>query len=643
MRTIVLVALVLSASAVATAAPIVRGMYVGPPGYDHGMAATRYCGNAPSSWVRGNVSLSAAGVLHVDAELETDDTTAGPKGRIDVILLDKHDAVLATVESSVVQHRGKYPGKSAKDLFGANTELPGGLTDQVAVLEIDAECVGVLHQAWWDPTPIPNVFTLQVVVNRQPSLAWKLTSGFLLGLGGHLLLWLTLLGTIYPRSAKFRRVLMFTPFWRNVLGAFYTQILIVLIAPLRRWLFRPLTLTAATKDPLEFDEASFYPRLRVSRLHPANNPQLPATREPARPWDTLYECDGLVELQGASGLGKTSILKALAARAQSDERTWLFLRASDCSQGVVQRIVDDLHLQESGKFVERMIEDGAIDLFIDALNEASPTTIAAIALFCSENRRRGGRIVIATQPNVWSCPAHAVRFELQELESSELVDFLASQWTAVGRPESEKEAYLARARAFVESEKHSFDREMLRNPMDLALVALLLAEEKEPDVHALRDQVIGDAAAEYERSTPGALFPFAALATAAIRVLETGHPILDFSGTQIDPSALAVLADRKLLLRRGDNTYMLRHVTITAYFVARSVQSEVPDELLTPERCNNPQFRDVYRRLAEALPFEAVTQMIETLRVRGRKSHDRTLEIEIQDIVDTRRARSPRK
>jgi len=634
-----LAAVVACLESVASAAPTIKGMYVGPPGYANSMPAVQHCGTAPESWVRGNVALSQAGVLHVDAELETDDTSAGPKGRIDLVLYDVKGAVLGNVQSSVVERRGRYPGK-AKDqrqTFGATVDIGVDIANRVGVIEIRAECVGIRYQGWWDSTPVPNTFTLDVTLHHEPSVLWIVAKDGLYGVGGHFVLWLLLLLTVYPRSEKFRRVVIFTPFWRNVLGAFYTQLLIVMFAPLRRWLFRPLTLTAQQKDPLDFDESSFYPKLRISRIHTAENLQLPPRRKPPVSWDVLYGIDGLVELRGASGLGKTSILKALAHQAQLEGRTYLFLRASDCKNGVINRILADLDFKESSAFVERMLEDGAIDLFIDALNEASPDTITKIEDFCKESGRRGGRIVVTTQPNTWKCPPHAAQFEVQELDMAELGKFLESQWSIVARPGLTEETYRGEVNQFVAALVDRVrDREVLRNPMDLALVAMLLARDQRPNVHGLRDQVFGEVAVEYERDTQGARFPFGPLAAVATAVLD-GYPFLDTAAVKIDRRALELLAERKLVIKRGEN-YMFRHVTITVYLVARQVHTHVPSELLTAERCKILQFHDVYRRLAESISLEAADEMVATLRDRGRENGDRTLDTEIQDIIDQRRA-----
>lgn len=490
--------------------------------------------------------------------------------------------------------------------------------------------------------------------NASEPLAQRIATWALATFGLHFLIWLGLLVTIYPRSRTVQALMLFNPLGRAVTGLGYTQLLVLISPWLRRRMFHPLVSASSDTEVASFDAASFYDRIQVAPLVPPKNPQAPVEVRPPITWTELQTRAGLIVIEGASGLGKTHVLKALLERARAEGRTCLFLRAAECNSGVLSEIEERLAIEHSSGFVRSMLHRGAIELFIDGLNEASPSGVAAIAQFC-ENAR-AARILITTQPLAWPCPRHAQQFRLLPLEPGELEAFLSAQWPAVrtametATPEREAEAkaaYLERARAFLTASTSPQDLAVLQNRVDLAFVAHLLARAETPNIHSLRKQVVDDAARAYEAASPGGRFPLAELAAAALRVLETGRPALETK--DLDPAVLPHLAERKLLLRRNDADWLFRHDTITCYFAAAGyfapkILASIEDDgsgtldplAVTKAHLENQRFTGVYLQLAEALPLLAAEALGAALREHGRVTQDRTLEIAYQDRVDRR-------
>jgi hypothetical protein len=457
--------------------------------------------------------------------------------------------------------------------------------------------------------------------------------------GLHFPLWLALLFTVYPRSRFCQSAMLFNPLGRAVTGWGYTQLLILASARLRRRLFQPLVDDGRDAEVAAFDAASFYASIRVAPILRRANPQAPVELGEPVSWTTLLDDRGLVVIEGASGLGKSHVQKALLARAREDGRTCLFVRASECNAGVVKEIEDRL-ARSADHFVDSLIHRGAIELFIDGLNEAQPSGVAEIARFCE--RAVNARIVVTTQPMSWSCPRRARQMRLLPLQPHEFEAFLLAQWPTVASAEhGGQDGYRARVQGFLAQRAGAArDIAVLQNRIDLAFVSHLLARDQTPNIHALRKQVVDDAARAYEAAAPGGAFPLAALGAAALRVLESGHPVLATDG--IDPVALAVLAERKLLLRRGDTSWLFRHDSITSYFVAQGCfaawigEDAVDPRALIPAHLASPRLLGVYLQLAESLAARAAEQLALAIREHGRISGDRTLEVAFQDVLDRR-------
>jgi hypothetical protein len=131
------------------------GSYRGAaPGGDRGMETTMHCGNNPESWVRGSASLDKqTGVLSLVVELETDSTSAGPKGRLTATISDAAHNLLYRVTSDEIGIGGKLPGSAVIKNFSSSLSVPSTIAGLASFLYLDAECTG----------SVKNFFNVDVV------------------------------------------------------------------------------------------------------------------------------------------------------------------------------------------------------------------------------------------------------------------------------------------------------------------------------------------------------------------------------------------------------------------------------------------------------------------------------------------------
>jgi hypothetical protein len=125
------------------------GPYNGPPGFDRGMQTTQHCGNDPESWVRASATLDkSSGKISITAQLETDSTTAGPKGRIVATARDAAGRALAEGVSDEIGIGGKRPGKAAIRNFSSTAQIPVELAAKATSLTLQAQCTGRVSRLW---------------------------------------------------------------------------------------------------------------------------------------------------------------------------------------------------------------------------------------------------------------------------------------------------------------------------------------------------------------------------------------------------------------------------------------------------------------------------------------------------------------
>ena len=294
------------------------------------------------------------------------------------------------------------------------------------------------------------------------------------------------------------------------------------------------------------------------------------------------------------------------------------------------------------KFLRDLIYSGALDICIDGLNEVSADTRATITEFVERHFK--GNIILATQPLEWTPPATAKICVLQPLKRSQIEAFLMSRQASLGTAGSaSKEAYGAACRAYLlQALDEGRPPELLRaverilsNPMDLTLVAQMLAVGETPDLLGLQRQQYALMAAEYERTC---LLPFP-LEAFSERVYQLRLADEAALAEAEFPAALRCLGRYKMMVSRQDKNrsedrgegqaekpmrqWYFRHDKIMEFFVVQTFLGE--NNPRTIDHIDDPRFRGVYFLLVNLMPLPAARQLREALILYAAKTKDHTV------------------
>ncbi len=144
-----------------------------------------------------------------------------------------------------------------------------------------------------------------------------------------------------------------------------------------------------------FDEKSYFSSSSRVIKDPNSKQTLTIT-------EALPNIKGQTVLMGDSGLGKSMFLRHLAKASQG---MVVYLPASKCEQGVIAAIQAKLHGQaQDEQFLKNLIYSGAIDIFIDGINEVSADTRSQIKQLMESYFR--GNIVMTTQQERMATPGY---------------------------------------------------------------------------------------------------------------------------------------------------------------------------------------------------------------------------------------------
>ena len=123
---------------------------------------------------------------------------------------------------------------------------------------------------------------------------------------------------------------------------------------------------------------------------------------------TPFDYDNTI-VKGRMGSGKTMFLRHLVS---SSERLSVFLPAARCTEGIIAaiRVMLEGPARDPG-FLETLVYSGALDIYVDGLNEVSPDTRARIA----QDAEKSANIILATQPLEWEPPAKSRVMVLEPL------------------------------------------------------------------------------------------------------------------------------------------------------------------------------------------------------------------------------------
>ncbi len=419
-----------------------------------------------------------------------------------------------------------------------------------------------------------------------------------------------LLIVAYPRYRPVQALFFWNPWVRKFLGFGYIGALLTWSPRLRRLLllpFRDQLLADARLD--EFDEAAYF---RDSLVRMPDNQLKPLLEQ-------LSPLRGQILLEGDSGLGKTSFIRQ---HLYQSRRLAVFLLAQRCGKGVLPAIQAKLkgYAEDEG-FLKNLIYSGALDVYIDGLNEAPPEVRAHINQFAEDFSK--GNLLLTSQPMKWEVPALVQTLELQALDKDSIEAFLIS------RPLPENSRlnqldYEQAVKSFLNTDEsggaaHRARHALLSNPLDLAIVAEMLARGETPDVFNLQQQFFDLMAKDYAHENSGQVFPLKKFADNVYELRKQDEwmtKLRDFWAMELD-----YLARHRLMVRRDVETgnaldkkietrWSFRHDKIQDFFLSEAFLASSERQ---NEHMGDARFRGVYLYLARRLSLEKALNLRDRL------------------------------
>ncbi|NEO77834.1 HEAT repeat domain-containing protein [Moorena sp. SIO4G3] len=452
----------------------------------------------------------------------------------------------------------------------------------------------------------------------------------------HMLFWFGLI-LLYPKSSQIQAIFFWNPWVRKFFGLGYVGIAITWIPFLRSKLFAPFQESLLSDADLEnFDEQAYFPNLEVERK--GKNITQPI-QEP------IPDLELPIVLEGESGLGKSMFLRHLV---KSSKRIIVYLPAEKCANGVIEAIQAKLHgfAQDSG-FLRDLIYSDAIDICIDGLNEVTPDTRAMITSFVESYFK--GNIIIGTQSMEWQTPSCATTYVLQPLKPKQIEKFLLSRYKIMP-PDAPISGikYKQACEKYIDTVLHQYQseeeqravRRMLSNPMDLTIVAQMIAHGQKPDLLNLQQQQYQYMAQEYEQLYLRQ-FPLEAFAETVYQMRlqdQVAIPADKWFEELICMERYKMVFCRLFVDHAGNHRkeWYFRHDKIQDFFIVQTFLGEGND--LPNKHISDPRFRGVYFLLATLLPWNAAWNLRETLIQYAANTKDHTVSDTFVQLLLSRQA-----
>jgi hypothetical protein len=425
--------------------------------------------------------------------------------------------------------------------------------------------------------------------------------------GLHALFWIILIAA-YPRSPQVQAIFFWNPWVRKIFGFGYVGFALTWVPYLRNKLLAPFKESLlADADLGQFDPTSYFAEsLVVSK----------ATGQPRLITNAIQDITGQIVLEGESGLGKSMFARHLVQRSK---RIVVYLPAEKCASGVMEAIQAKLHgPAKDAEFLRNLIYSGAIDLCIDGLNEVTADTRAKVAAFVESYFK--GNVLMVTQPLEWRPPSTAPIEMMQPLTPDQIEGFLVSrQGTFRDDTPIMSGNYDEACRTFLKealSDQQPMEileaaQRILSNPMDLTLVAQMIASGHRPDLFRLQEQQYTVMAADYKRIHRDRDFPLMGFAERVFQLRLKDQLALP-AEEYLDE--LKVMQRHKMVLThhseaRGTPTVecRFRHEKIREFFLVQAFLGSNNDRPTTYLR--DARFRGVYFLLAMLLPLEAAEKL----------------------------------
>ncbi|HHT9114180.1 MAG TPA: NACHT domain-containing protein [Candidatus Wunengus sp. YC65] len=430
---------------------------------------------------------------------------------------------------------------------------------------------------------------------------------------GHGLFWLTLIFG-FSRSPKIQAVFFWNPWVRRIAGFGYVSFALTWIPFFRRKLLAPFKNALLSDAHLEsFDSLSYFEESEIKELK---------TGETKPIKEAITQIRGQIVLEGESGLGKTMFLRFLI---KCSKRIVVYLPADRCSCSVVEAIQNKLlGLAKDPSFLKSLIYAGAIDICIDGLNEITADTRSTIKQFAEVYSK--GNIIMATQPLEWNPPSNAKIYTIQPLTQDKIESFLITRKqgllhdmkTIDSNYEESCKGYLEEVfKPEQPKEVLNTTKRILSNPMDLTLVAQMIACGQKPDLFHLQEQQYKTMAEHYKNINVNQEFPLQSFSETVYNMrlndknsLPEGEFNKEFEAME---KYKMVVVREFITTDQGSKRreYFFRHDKIMEFFIVQAFlgkNNERPNE-----HFGDPRFRGVYFLLVYLLPKPVAEKLREHL------------------------------
>lgn len=459
-----------------------------------------------------------------------------------------------------------------------------------------------------------------------------------LGILIHAMMW-SILIFLYPKSPSIQAMFFWNKHVRRWAGLGYVNFLITWIPFLRERLFLPFKESLTADAALDqFEKIQYFESSRI--FDPIKEETL-SLKGFGDDWD------GQKIIEGRSGLGKSMFLRNLT---RQNRRITAFLPVAKCNEGIVQAIQEKLHgIAKDEKFLQQLIYAGAIDVLIDGLNEISAETRGNIV--AEVERFFRGNLLITTQPMEWRPPSTARTYTLEPLNKEQIKEFLTSIYSTSRASQNDKETYQSDCEAYLEKmlgdglteEERESHLLILSNPMDLSVVAELIASGESPNLLSLQEQLFVKVQEEYERRS-NKKFPLQAFSKAAYEMRVEDRAEIEVEGFDQE---IKVLEEKRLVISRQTETlqgepkqeWVFRHDKIQEFFIVQHFMENL--EVLMDEHWGEARFQGVYLLLATKLPYEQAMKLRESLIQQAVDTQDHSLSDQFIKLINTRKDYQP--
>ena len=463
-----------------------------------------------------------------------------------------------------------------------------------------------------------------------------IAKGAFLVWSGHATLWVLLIFA-YPYSRPVQAFFFWNKWVRWFVGFGYVTVVLAWVPFLRRRLFLPFRTPLMADAQLGNFDADFY--------FDGSQASFPADGKKKKLVDVIPEIRGQIVLEGESGLGKTMFIRKLLSESR---RIVVYLPATKCVDGVVAAIQSKVQgpIRDPG-FLQSLVFAGAIDVIIDGLNEVSASTHARIVEFADTHF--SGNLLISTQPMEWTPPPNSRRYEIIPLADAQILEFLLTRIKSLPEDASVSGAdyenschqYIEQVLMETEPDSREADLNALSNPMDLTVIADILARGERPVLLGLRQQQYTVMATDYERRHNGRSFPLESFSERAYELRNSDREHFNV-GEFLDE--LSRMKEHRMVVTRPacDKegfpvvVSQFRHDKIMDFFLYQAFMGKNKTRQL--EHLRDARFRGVYFLLATHLPYQKAMSLREILIKQAAETKDHSLCDQFVLLLEQRQA-----